>query len=106
AWSRGAWSDAWPAAGCPAPPGAACEHDAELLRRIAPTELDTTFRHTHVHGVVHDENAFAIGGVAGHAGLFSSARDLAVFAELLLNEGVYGGRRLIGAETVRHFTTR
>ncbi len=54
-----------------------------LLPRIAPTEIDTVFRHAHVHGVVHDENAWALGGVAGHAGLFSSARDLARYAEAL-----------------------
>ncbi|MFH1762551.1 MAG: glycoside hydrolase family 3 N-terminal domain-containing protein [Gemmatimonadota bacterium] len=61
--------------------------DSALLPRIAPTEVDTTFRFGHVHGVVHDENAFAIGGVAGHAGLFSSARDLAVLAQALLEGG-------------------
>ncbi len=59
----------------------------ELLGRIAPTEVDTVYRHRKVHGVVHDENAYAMGGVAGHAGLFSSARDLAVFAEALLEGG-------------------
>ncbi len=62
--------------------------DPALLPRIAPTEVDTTWRHAHVHGVVHDENAQAIGGVAGHAGLFSSARDLAVLAQALLDGGV------------------
>jgi len=46
---------------------------------IAPTELDTVFRYRHLRGEVHDENAFALGGVAGHAGLFSNARDLARF---------------------------
>jgi CubicO group peptidase (beta-lactamase class C family) len=61
--------------------------DPELLERILPTEIDDYYRFTHVHGVVHDENAFALGGVAGHAGLFSSARDLAVFAQVLLNGG-------------------
>jgi len=61
--------------------------DPELLPRIAPTEVDTTFRFTHVHGTVHDENAHAIGGVAGHAGLFSSARDMAVLAQTLLGKG-------------------
>jgi CubicO group peptidase (beta-lactamase class C family) len=61
---------------------------SENLRlRIAPTEVDDYYRFTHVHGVVHDENAYALGGVAGHAGLFSSARDLAVFAQTLLNRG-------------------
>jgi CubicO group peptidase (beta-lactamase class C family) len=58
-----------------------------LLPRIAPTEVDTTYRHRHVHGTVHDENAHALGGVAGHAGLFSSARDLSVFAQMMLNGG-------------------
>ncbi len=61
--------------------------DSSLLPRIAPTEVDSVLRDEHVHGVVHDENAYALGGVAGHAGLFSSARDLAVFAQLLLNRG-------------------
>jgi len=60
----------------------------EALRpRIAPTEVDDYFRFTHVHGVVHDENAYAMGGVAGHAGLFSSARDMAVLAQALLDGG-------------------
>jgi CubicO group peptidase (beta-lactamase class C family) len=61
--------------------------DPALLPRIAPTEVDDYFRFTHVRGVVHDENAYALGGVAGHAGLFSSARDLAVFAQTLLSGG-------------------
>jgi CubicO group peptidase (beta-lactamase class C family) len=76
------------------------------LHRIAPTEVDTIFRNQHIHGDVHDENAFALGGVAGHAGLFSSARDLARFAQLMLNRGEFGGRRFIRAETVDLFTRR
>ena len=59
-----------------------------LWDRVATTELDESYRGFHVHGVVHDENAYAIGGVAGHAGLFSSARDLAVFAQMMLDRGV------------------
>ncbi len=55
-----------------------------LHRRTAPTEVDTVYRHRHVHGEVHDENAHALYGVAGHAGLFSSARDLAKFAAWIL----------------------
>lgn len=93
--------------------------DAELRPRIARTEVDTVFRHTHVHGVVHDENAFAIGGVAGHAGLFSTAADLSAFAQMMLNGGLAGpcpgtdrstapclegDGRLIGATTVGEFT--
>ncbi len=60
---------------------------SELRGRIAPTEVDTIFRDVHVRGVVHDENAYAIGGVAGHAGLFSTASDLSVLAQALLNGG-------------------
>jgi beta-N-acetylhexosaminidase len=52
--------------------------------RIAPTEIDTVFRHRLIRGEVHDENAGRLGGVSGHAGLFSSAPDLARFAEWLL----------------------
>lgn len=56
-----------------------------LHERVAPTEIDTVFRDTHLRGVVHDENAYALGGVAGHAGLFSSVRDLAIFAQRMLD---------------------
>ncbi len=80
--------------------------DAPLLARIAPTEIDTIYRHRHIHGIVHDENACAIGGVSGHAGLFSSARDLAVFAQMMLNGGEYGGVRVLHARTIDGFTAR
>ncbi|MBW3552504.1 MAG: serine hydrolase [Gemmatimonadetes bacterium] len=71
---------------------------------IAPTEVDTVYRHTHVHGVVHDENAYAMGGVAGHAGLFSTARDLARYATMLLSGGRIGEVRLLRPETIARFT--
>ena len=61
-----------------------------LWNRVATTERDESYRGFHVHGVVHDENAYAMGGVAGHAGLFASARDLAVFAQMMLDRGVAG----------------
>jgi CubicO group peptidase (beta-lactamase class C family) len=61
--------------------------DPSLKPRIAATELDTIWRHKMVWGEVHDENADAMGGVAGHAGLFSTAVDLSVFAEMMLNHG-------------------
>jgi beta-N-acetylhexosaminidase len=77
-----------------------------LIARIAPTEIDTVFRSRHIRGQVHDENAFALGGVAAHAGLFSSARDLAVFAQMMLNGGFYDGRRFIDPATIREFTRR
>jgi CubicO group peptidase (beta-lactamase class C family) len=77
-----------------------------LIARIAPTEIDTVFRQRHIRGQVHDENAFALGGVAAHAGLFSSARDLAVFAQMMLNGGFYAGRRFIDPATISEFTRR
>jgi len=80
--------------------------DSAWIARIAPTEIDTVYRHIHVHGVVHDENAYAIGGISGHAGLFSSARDLAKFAQMLLNGGYYGGRRYVSPQTLKMFTSR
>jgi CubicO group peptidase (beta-lactamase class C family) len=79
---------------------------AVLRARIAPSERDTLWRMRHEQGNVHDENAYALGGVSGHAGLFSSVRDLAVFAQLMLNGGTYGGKRLVRDETVRAFTRR
>ncbi len=73
--------------------------------RIAPTEVDTTFRKRLVWGEVHDETAWILGGIAGHAGLFSTARDLAIFAQMLLNGGTYNGRQFLKPETIRLFTT-
>ena len=55
---------------------------------------------------MHDENAYALGGVAGHAGLFSTAADLAVFAQMMLNGGEYNGTRIIADSTVALFTKR
>lgn len=77
-----------------------------LLPRIAPTEQDDTFRHMLVRGIVHDENAWVMGGVSGHAGLFSTARDLATLAQLYLNGGTYRGKRLLQASTIRLFAAR
>ncbi len=76
------------------------------IRRIPPTEQDDVLRHRLVRGLAHDENAFLMGGVAGHAGLFSSARDLAVFAQMYLNGGSYNGKRILSEETVRSFMQR
>jgi CubicO group peptidase (beta-lactamase class C family) len=77
-----------------------------LLPRIAATEQDTVYRHRAVHGMVHDENSCALGGVAGHAGLFSSARDLAVFAQMMLNGGSYNGVRILDPNTIARWTAR
>lgn len=75
-----------------------------LRARIAPVEDDTAFRQRLIRGEVHDENAWVMGGVAGHAGMFSTAPDLAVFCQMLLNGGIYGHRRLLRRETVLKFT--
>ena len=61
--------------------------DSALIARIAPTEFDGEWRRCLVHGVVHDESAYALGGVAGHAGLFSTARDLWTFCHAWLPAG-------------------
>jgi CubicO group peptidase (beta-lactamase class C family) len=73
--------------------------------RIAPTGMDP-WRGRVVRGEVHDENAFALGGVAPHAGLFGTAPDLAHLAQALLDGGVYGGRRVVSAATIGLFTER
>jgi CubicO group peptidase (beta-lactamase class C family) len=73
--------------------------------RIAPTEV-TPPRGYPLRGEVHDENAYALGGVAGHAGLFSTAADLSIFAQMILNGGEYDGVRVISDSTVRLFTKR
>lgn len=95
-----------------------------LRPRIAATEIDTIYRNEMVWGTVHDENADAMGGVAGHAGLFSTAVDLSVFARMMLNDGVappcapnadpgepcpvrrLDERRIVDASVLDLFTTR
>jgi beta-N-acetylhexosaminidase len=71
---------------------------------IAPTEFDSQLRHRMLQGEVHDENAFAIGGVSGHAGVFSTAGDLAAFCQMLLNGGVYAHQRILKRTTIAEFT--
>ncbi len=76
------------------------------VSQIAPTENDTIFRKQWIVGTVHDERAALLGGVAGHAGLFGSAIDLAKLGQMLLNGGSYGGIQFYKPETVSLFTTR
>jgi CubicO group peptidase (beta-lactamase class C family) len=76
-----------------------------LKTRVAPTEVAPP-RGYPLQGEVHDENAYALGGVAGHAGLFSTAADLAVFAQMMLNGGEYNGTRIVADSTVALFTKR
>jgi CubicO group peptidase (beta-lactamase class C family) len=74
---------------------------AALRQRIAATEYQPYAGRGMVWGEVHDENSWGLGGVAGHAGLFSTAADLAVFSQMLLNGGVYGRARILRADTMR-----
>lgn len=73
--------------------------------RTAPTEVNPP-RGYPLQGEVHDENAYVLGGVAGHAGLFSTAADLSVFAQMILNGGEYDGVRIVADSTVALFTRR
>ncbi|MBI5216036.1 MAG: serine hydrolase [Ignavibacteriae bacterium] len=77
-----------------------------LWTNIAPTEYDSILRKKLVRGVVHDENAYTLGGVSGHAGLFSTASDLANFMQMLMNRGSYNGEQFLKPETINLFTTR
>ncbi|HET9278162.1 MAG TPA: serine hydrolase, partial [Flavitalea sp.] len=74
------------------------------LEQIAPTEQEPYFRKQLIQGDVHDPGAAMFGGVAGHAGLFSNAHDLAILSQLMLNEGMIKGTRFFKPETVRYFT--
>ena len=76
-----------------------------LRSRIAPTEIASSRGHP-LRGEVHDETADALGGVAGNAGLFSTASDLAVFAQMMLDGGTYHGVRVVRDSTVALFTRR
>lgn len=81
---------------------------AAMHASVAPTEIDSYWQRTGqaVQGRVHDENAAVLGGVSGHAGLFSTASDLTKFMQMLLNGGEYGGQRFLGEDIVRNFTRR
>jgi len=72
--------------------------------QIPPTENDQVYRHALLDGYVHDPTAALMGGVAGHAGLFASANDVAILYQMMLNRGTYGGEEYIKPETVDLFT--
>lgn len=76
------------------------------VEQIAPTEKDNTFRSQHLTGYVHDQGAAMMGGVAGHAGLFSNAQDLAVVMQMLMNGGTYGEKTYISKATIDKFNHR
>lgn len=76
-----------------------------IKNSVAPTEIQN-FRGGKIWGEVHDENAWAMGGVSGHAGLFSTASDLAILATLMLNEGKYKNVQLLKPATIERWTKR
>ncbi|MCF8254293.1 MAG: serine hydrolase [Bacteroidia bacterium] len=76
------------------------------LKNIAPTENDLEFRRQIIRGYVHDPTAAMLGGISGHAGLFSNANDVGVIMQMLLNGGTYGNVRLLKESTVDLFTKR
>lgn len=78
--------------------------DTTDKRNIAPTEIESAPPRGLVWGSVHDENAYALGGVSGHAGLFSTARDLAVFARMMVNGGSVGSVRILSPATIARWT--
>lgn len=79
---------------------------AELWKRVVPTEVDSFWKKTYaaVRGRVHDENAVTLGGISGHAGLFSTASDLAKILQMELNYGRYNGKRYLDSSTIALFT--
>ncbi len=77
-----------------------------VINRIPPTEIDTTFRNRTIKAHVHDERAYYMGGEAGHAGLFARARDVAIFSQIIMNNGYYNGKQFFKPETIELFTER
>jgi CubicO group peptidase (beta-lactamase class C family) len=80
-------------------------NDRAYRQRIARTTVDE-IRGGPLQGIVHDANAWAMGGVSGHAGLFSTARDVAAFAQLMLDGGTYGNVRIVAPQTIARWTSR
>lgn len=73
-------------------------------QRCAPTENDQVFRMQQLQGDVHDQGAAMLGGIGGHAGVFSNANDVGVMMQLFLNGGTYGGKRYFETATINEFT--
>ncbi len=76
-----------------------------LKQEIAPTENDVTFRNQLLQGYVHDQGAAMLGGVGGHAGLFSDANSLAIIFQMLLNKGSYGGVKYLSPSIIEQYTS-
>ncbi|MFT6807778.1 MAG: beta-N-acetylhexosaminidase, partial [Saprospiraceae bacterium] len=76
------------------------------LNHIVPSEKDDYWRHAKVHGYVHDMGAAMMGGVSGHAGLFSNCYEIGVLMQMMLNNGNYGGKQYIEPATIHDYTER
>jgi CubicO group peptidase (beta-lactamase class C family) len=72
--------------------------------KIVPTEIDTIFRKTLIHGFVHDEGAGMLNGISGHAGLFGNVNDLTKLMQMYLQKGFYGGTQFIKPEVIAECT--
>ncbi len=79
--------------------------ESSWLNDIVPTEI-SAFHKKLVRGFVHDENTFVMGGVSGHAGLFSTVEDLSIFCQMYLNGGIYDFNRILQPKTIKMFTAR
>ena len=77
-----------------------------MENRIAPTEVDNYWRMKLIRGEVHDENSSLLGGAAGHAGLFSTAGDIAKLLEIIVNNGNVNGDEFISKKTLELFTSK
>ena len=73
---------------------------------IIPSEKDDYYRNQLVHGYVHDQGAAMMGGIGGHAGLFSNANDVAKIMQMYLQKGYYGGKRYFNTQTIEDYNTR
>ncbi|MFH0733198.1 MAG: glycoside hydrolase family 3 N-terminal domain-containing protein [bacterium] len=79
---------------------------AKLKNQCVPTEMDDYWRNKLIQGTVHDENAALLNGVAGHAGIFSTGHDLAVFLQTMLNKGKYSNKTVFNPSIVSSWTTQ
>ena len=73
--------------------------------KIVPTEVDSVYRNRLVHSDVHDENAFLMGGVSGHAGIFSNSKDISYYAQMILDNGIWNGQRFFTENLIKNFTS-
>ena len=77
---------------------------SKVKSKIVPTEFDNVYRKRLLKGEVHDENAHVLGGVSGHAGIFSTASDIGKYSQMMLNHGLWRGKRTFKSKQVKEFT--